>query len=131
MWCLKVTEVIAIAIARAEVRGPSAAPELDRPMLFGFLWTLLTLLFFAYRRQAPRFVLGFAICLAGLGIYGATQAMWSLATIAALWSAATLGQWRSGAPDKRLNATIADRPETRTMTLRCDESRMSRMFGPS
>jgi hypothetical protein len=131
MWCLTGAKFIALGVVHASRSGPPTPPRLDQPMLFGFLWTLLTLLFFAHRRQARRFMLGFAISLAGLCIYGAMQAMWSLATVTALWCAATFAQWRSSAPEIKLSVANAHHRKTRTTAFRCDESRMSRMFGRS
>ena len=62
---------------------------MDCLMLFGFISTFLTLVFFIYQHQSRSALQMFAICLAAMAAYGLLQGAWGLGIIVATWSGAT------------------------------------------
>jgi hypothetical protein len=85
---------------------------------------ILTLLFFLHQRQSRKAVLGLAICLAAMSLYGFLQGAWPLGMIELVWSTATLVRWHAG----RGLAAPANlvRPARPVAQLR-----LSRLFGES
>ncbi len=109
---------------------PSTPPALDVPMLCGFLGSLVTVVCFVERRRSRGWVLALAMCLAAMALYGLTREQFPLGVIAGLWSAATFGEWHAPRRTaRRLVEVTASRRVARGASFRCDESRMTRMFG--
>ena len=124
MWSLAVGGGLVTNILQ-----PDKPPALDMPMLVGFLGSLVTVVCFIERRRSRGWLLALAVCLAVMSLYGLTREQFSLGVIAGLWAAATFREWRvPRRRTRRLVEVTASRRVNRS-PFRCDESRMTRMFG--
>jgi len=85
-------------IAAAQLSAP---PRFQTLMFFGFITSVLTLLFFLHQRRYRRAVLALAICLAALSVYAFLQGAWPVGIVEVVWSAATFARWRRSAKTGR------------------------------
>ena len=126
MWVLSTASRIAsIAAAGA---SSHEAPQMDSLMLFGFLSTFFTLVFFIYQHESRSTLRMFAICLAVTAIYGFLEGSWALGIVVAIWSIVTFRRSSEARP-------ILERKVQRRVVMKLpdavdSESRISRMFGP-
>jgi hypothetical protein len=132
MLLMAVGGPLAVGIARATAASSAVypPPRLDMTMLFGFLWTFLTLVCFAHRWLSRRWMLAFAVSLVVLAGYGLVVGSWALAAITLAWSLATFKQWRRGVtlPVRGRGFTPRAAISLRATPMSA-ESRMTRMFG--
>jgi hypothetical protein len=111
------------AITLVASRQP-IGPDMDVVGVLGFMTAILTLLFFMHQRQSSKAVLGLAICLAAMSLYGLLQGAWPLGLIELVWSVATLVRWRAGRGlASPANLVRSQRPVA--------QLRLGRLFGES
>jgi hypothetical protein len=108
-----------------------AAPGMDVLAVFGFLTSILTLLFWMHQRQSRKCVVAMAVCLMAMAVYAFLQGAWPLGMIELVFSVAT---FRRGLLAKEIVGIRMRNPRRMFMAPTVQltaESRMSRMFGQS
>ena len=107
--------------------GRHLAPQLDVLMLFGFFAGILTLLFWMHRRQSRSAVMGLAVCLAAMAVYGFLEGAWPLGIVVSVLSASAFCRWHN---EKYVGRAVSGNRRIRAVALpgRWDmESRISRV----
>lgn len=66
---------------------------MDRLTLFGFVACGLMLVFYAFEKRSPWFVLGFAGACAMGSVYGFLQGAWPFGAVEAVWALVALRRW--------------------------------------
>jgi len=94
--------------------GPGAAPPMDVLMVLGFLTALLTLLFWMHQRQFRSAVMGLAICLAAMAVFGFLAGAWPLGLIIFAWSASTFSRWRN---ERDTGGGVIEKPVFRAIAI--------------
>jgi hypothetical protein len=104
------------------------APPMEKLMVFGFLVSVVALLFYGYQAQGPACVLGLGICLAAMAVYGFLQGAWPAGILLIVLAAETIWRWRR---EKRFGGWIARRfPRPRApMPVWKHSSRISGLYG--